>query len=308
MRRRAILILVLGLACQPAVGGIVETPYDDLVLEYPSGAERLARRVVELFPHLKELVEAPLGRPYRIDTRIVLCRNRAELVAAAGTEEIPVWALAVALSGRSLIAIRTIGIDGIANDLRSTLLHEMVHLVLGRIEIARGRALPLWFHEGVAEWASDSLHLGADPDLGMAALGERLIPFDELTDRFPADRTEATLAYAQSRHFVEDLARRHGGDAIGDILDRFEAGQEFDAAFESQLGLTRPEAEARWRQRLLPAHPVLYVLIRSLTLFSLASLLVVAAWWRYRQRARRQLAEWDEEEEDDDDEFHEPTR
>ncbi|MBI4616260.1 MAG: hypothetical protein HY720_21785 [Planctomycetes bacterium] len=297
LRIRSLLAFaaILLAAASPA-GARIDRPYEDLVVEYPEANESLAHLVAELYPELKGEVAHHVGRPYGIATRVVLCTNRAELVATLGGGEPPEWALAVARPGAGLIAIRISGLDSLAGNLRSTLAHEMTHLALGEIERRAGRPLPRWFDEGVCEWASRSLHLGAGEDLTLAAASDRLLPLAEIAEEFPEDSGDASLAYLESRFFVEDLAERHGRRVVAKILDRFEAGEDFDAAFEIETGESVREAEARWKAQVTPRFPKLWLLVRGMTLFSIAALLVVLAYARKRRRARRILDRWEAEE------------
>ncbi len=288
-------VLLLLATALPAAAGLVEEPFEGLVIEYPEGREELAHRVADQFAFYKEQTELHLGRPYDAATRIVLCRNRAELVAAARSD-LPEWALAVAIPARGVIGVRLSGIAPFGSDLHSTIVHEMAHLALGRSEAAAGAPLPIWFHEGVAEWTSRSYHPGSTIDLSLEAAMSQLIPLEKLEDSFPEGRDRAALAYVQARAFVDFVVERGGRRSIADILDAFERGQDFDTAFEAATGWSRPDAEAAWREDVTPRFPWLYVLGQTLSLFSALALLVVVAAWLRRRRTREVLERWEEEE------------
>jgi hypothetical protein len=131
------------------------------------------------------------------------------------------------------------------DSLESVVLHEIAHLAL--TTRAGGRPLPRWFHEGVAVSIESGWGLGTQVRLLAAAWRDPGI--DEVSALFASDELPAaTTAYLLSAALIEDVRRRHGAVAPGEIAARVAEGQPFDHAFLNVTGET-PDAAAAvaWR-------------------------------------------------------------
>jgi hypothetical protein len=97
------------------------------------------------------------------------------------------------------------------NDLRTVLHHELVHVLVDQFAGDKGRLVPRWLHEGLAQSLSGETYLRArEVDLLTPLIHGRLLPLRALTKDFPDDPTQRRLAYHQSYSFVDWLIRRRG--------------------------------------------------------------------------------------------------
>ncbi|MGE0142480.1 MAG: hypothetical protein AB7I19_04395 [Planctomycetota bacterium] len=135
------------------------------------------------------------------------------------------------------------------NDLRTVLHHELVHVLVDQFAGDKGRLVPRWLHEGLAQSLSGETYLRArEVDLLTPLVHGRLLPLRALTRDFPDDPTQRRLAYHQSYSFVDWLIRRRGlrdirqGILWATELDNFIGG----FAHVTQVPLIR-EYE-RWQQ------------------------------------------------------------
>lgn len=182
--------------------------------------------------------------------------------------------------------------------LRGVVRHELVHELLDQYTAPNGRAMPRWFHEGLAQFVAGDTYLGArEEDIALRLLARRLPGFAELRDHFPADVDDLRIAYAQSFSYVSWLAREYG---VNDLLAAARATNElvaFESALARRLGRSTYELEEAWRGYVLHGSGapwrVLLDQCFSLTLLLLLPLLVLALGRRLAREGRtaRALAE-----------------
>ncbi len=152
--------------------------------------------------------------------------------------------------------IRVRGDVAVSAALAGTLRHELVHAALDAA--APSLALPAWLNEGLAEWfearaAGRRGLAGGELAVLRAAAGAGALPsiVDLSTPSFaglPADA--ARLAYLTSYALVDHLARRHGQDAVRELVQGLVRSRDLErsllrVAREGTLGL-----EASWRAEL----------------------------------------------------------
>lgn len=210
------------------------------------------------------------------------------------------WSAAVAWPARARVLINTSRVD-LRNNVYETLKHELVHLALGRVEVRRREALPLWFHEGVAQWVVGSLFQGSRDELSVAAAGGHLVPLSTLRDRFPPGAEDAALAYAESYDAILLLEERHGPEAVRRVISGFGRGLPFDEALARVAG---PGFEESWRLHASKGPPFWLAYLSHnpwmvfALLMGLGAAVLVAGYVRYRRRRAAVLRRWEEEEEE----------
>jgi hypothetical protein len=210
----------------------------------------------------------------------------------------PEYALAVAFTAQNVILVRSPHLTALGpGSLPETLVHETFHLYLGAMLRRVNRRVPLWFNEGIAQWVAQQQ---TNPQLlnrlQTNAKGATLTPLASLTERFPDDGAAVSLAYAQSLSFVKWLEGRRPG-CIKAVLSALAEGRHFEAALEGAAGERLPGLEAAWCKKLAAEHSFLRTFLSQLTLFSVLSLIALAAFVRYlikRKRLRKKLEEEDQ--------------
>lgn len=161
-----------------------------------------------------------------------------DVTVAASVDEVPpevrgafhAWTVGIALPGRARIWIASDRLRAEPpDDLRSVLEHELVHVVLGDLEVELSggkRRLPLWLHEGLAQYVAESIYLGGSEKIvWFRARTDRLLSWTELSKAFPADHEETVAAYAQSYSFIAFLARAIGMRTVLQSLRDYLSGK-----------------------------------------------------------------------------------
>jgi len=256
----------------------------------------VAREVAELYP----AVSSELSRTFRweIDFRpeIVLPKDRDTFRKMVGSDSI----LAFAVPERNLIVLDTSRVCTKPFTLRTTLKHELCHLVLHRN--IQGDRLPRWLDEGICQWASGGIAElmveDSDKALAQATASDMLIPIGGL-ERFPDEEKSLLLAYEESKSFVEYLISKSGEDKFLLAMGHFKKGNSLDEALQRIFSMSLHDLEHDWQARLKRKYTWFYYLSSNLytILFALAALITVYGFIRLLQKKRAYKDAEEEEEE-----------
>jgi Peptidase MA superfamily len=266
---------------------------ESAVIFYDKGDASLAERTARLMELARDRIGRSLGFGLREPIAVRLVRGRAAFDKACG-RPMPDWAIAAACRGRGIVIDAARLQPMSANALLPVLSHEVVHMVLYFVEENPGKSLPVWYHEGVAQWASGQGHL---PNMNLAfevrkATGA-FIPFDELTHEFPKEAVRARAAYSQSAAFVGWLAQKRSPAAHRDLLIRYQgASLSFDDVFAVSFGASCKSLEREWRGTGSWLNWV-FVLVHPVSIGMIMVILFFAAFILTRTRRRRQHRQWD---------------
>lgn len=191
----------------------------------------------------------------------------------------PEWAAGLAIPSRRTILLA----PGNAT-WESTLEHELAHVA---VAMAAGDGhVPAWFTEGIAVLTAEQWSIERATTLAQAAAFH---DFRSLDRSFPAAKSSADLAYAQSFHFVRWCRARWGVEVFRDVLAlQRERDIAFDDAFADVTGTLLTVAYDEWaeaarvRYRWAPA-------LMGGSLLGFAMLILIVSGWR-RALRRRQVA------------------
>ena len=182
------------------------------------------------------------------------------------------------------------------NDLRTTVDHEVAHILLHHHAGAAGPHVPRWFHEGLAQVLSGHTYLGvSEEDIVFHALAGRLLFFSKLRQRFPARGDALRTAYAQSFSFVSFLMRRLGLPILLEAAQQCGPKLPFDEAYRAVVGEPLVVMESEWNEYLKTGSGARWrVLLTScfgLTMVVFLPVLVLAGKrrWDRDHRSRRKL-------------------
>jgi hypothetical protein len=268
-------ILILLVISQTATAELRTIVSERVVIHYPPQLETAAQTTERIYPTIASELEKTLRLPVAFRPSILLQNNRRDFIKQTGNELV----LAVAVPGQNLIVIDYTRMTGDPFIFRTTLKHEVAHLLLHHhIDSA---LLPRWFDEGIAQWVSDGIsELITEAGwsvLENAVIRGNLYRLEDIAESFPEGRTETALAYQQSKHFVDYLIRIYGANAIVDILHRMRNGESIERAFTAVLPHTLREIEYRWTEDLREQTSWVHYISRHMfqLIFLLAAVLVI---------------------------------
>jgi len=213
---------------------------------YPGGeriAEYTGRYVQSMYDHLNQL----MGHHLQQRVPIIIHNTHSQFQQ---TNVIPV-PLPEAVGGfTELYKNRMVlPFDGSYRNYHHVLHHELVHAMIfdyfsggPRGNSALG-ALPLWMHEGLAEYAS----------LGGWDVGSEKYMIDAVTHGYvpsPTMNFQGFLAYRAGQSFLVFLETAFGEGTIRGILRKVRGGMDFMDAFKDQTQVSLKEAGEIWIREL----------------------------------------------------------
>lgn len=170
--------------------------------------------------------------------------------------------------------------------------HELMHVLLYQTLGAGYSALPVWLIEGLASIAE----LNPNPDypilLDSAFSRNNLLRIPLLCEGFPADTSNALLAYAQSASFTQYLYRTYGAEGLKRLIAQYSDGLNCETGAREALGKDLTQLERQWRQERFEENAELIALSRLAPwLALLAAVLIIPlllgiAWLRHKPPKR----------------------
>ncbi len=174
--------------------------------------------------------------------------------------------------------------------------HEMVHVFIARRLHGNTARIPLWMHEGLAQYLSDDWGDAELELLREAASTGAILPLDSIGARFPEDQRGRAIAYAQSYSLVKYIADRYTSESLQDILTEVKRGMRFETACFNSLGTEPDDLEREWRRALWETHGIQRWFTLGTAVVSAAMALFAILAFRSRiLQKRRKILEFEEE-------------
>ena len=245
----AILAIPKARATLRLTPGLVRLSANSNVYVEPGGVAA-ARQIAASLPHVISRIEQAMGRPFKPGFRVVVCGSHESFARWIGhPADTPVMGIAflkdVWISPRCLDA-------GGRDRHREAVGHELTHLHFSQhlFWYTRLRNIPIWFSEGLADWAS-----GWEPErvsritaLNALRNGPRMIPetvgYVSLSKAAARSGVSWPMMHRQGELFIEYLVKRDAEAfqaLLGDLLD----GKPFGDAFRHRFKMDLPDA---WTQ------------------------------------------------------------
>jgi len=159
------------------------------------------------------------------------------------------WTGGVAYTAYGIIAI------GIASDElawgKTSIVHELTHLVIHQMTLNPYNDLPRWLDEGLAMYNEGLLEPTFASRLLKAVEGDTLISVRTLSSPFSTDSEKALLSYAQSYALVEYIIGAYGQSRMLELLTTFSQGSGYDEALENVYGFDMDGLDNLWREYII---------------------------------------------------------
>jgi hypothetical protein len=130
---------------------------------------------------------------------------------------------------------------------KTTIAHELTHLVIHQMTLNPYNDLPTWLDEGLAMYNEGPLGPAFTSYLLWAIDEDELISVQSLSSPFSAYAEEAYVSYAESYSLVEYLITTYGREKMFELLNTFREGSGYDAALESVYGFNMDGLDSLWR-------------------------------------------------------------
>jgi hypothetical protein len=268
---------------------------EHLIIRYDEPLEKMAMRVQAIYPEVKYDLEEIIGWELKAKPTVVLSADRKAFEKMTGSS----FVSAFAMPGKNLVVISSTSVISNLYLINDTLKHELCHLLLH--ENIKEAHLPKWLDEGVCQWVSGSfgeILIGRPWD--SINLSRGAVSLKHLERTFPKDKDAITLAYSQSRSFVEHITSRYGAQSLVSILECLKEGCKIEKAVLRSTNVSLDQLEMEWREKIeRSAWPVWLSQHLYQIMFVLAALLSVWGFIKVIARKRKRFAELDDEESDE---------
>lgn len=289
---KQLLLFLLVLCPAPSAQAFDAFRTRHFVFYAPPADRRAAEYLAGSADQTLEAMAAGLGMPITGTISVYVAQDIGLFYRARpDAGRLPSWAAGAAWPEKNLILI----LPGSGNDIDKTFLHEMNHILLGRAFRGAER-VPRWLSEGLAMLWADEWSLQRLTTMTMAALSGRLLPMDELADRFPADLRSAEIAYCQSYYFISFLKQEFGDEAFQRFFSEYAKYRDFKSAIRRAYQMDWYEIDKLWTSHVTRNFSWLPLITSTSTLWFLMVLLFLAGYLRKKHQARKILQAWQEEE------------
>lgn len=223
---------------------------------------------------------------------LYLCHSMQEFKTRAG-EYGQARIGGVAKAEKGVIIVRGPSLLPAPADFRSTLRHELIHVLIARNTEAA--YVPRWFDEGVAMVLSKELRWESAFDVARMYVQRRLIPYRELNFAFAPIGDETTFggAYAQAFSMTQWLVRHMGQEPFWQLVAALRT-MPFEEALRAYAKLTPAGLDDGWHASLWKV-ALVASLVSGFSAFQLMAVLVIVVYIHKRRRGRRLLRQWEEE-------------
>jgi len=267
--------------------GVIEIQYhpaDAAIAQ--SSLEVLSKGVKDLSEHL------PAGKN---PIRVILCHSFAEFAHYAGPYA-QVDISGIAEPEKGLIVVKSPSLQGQGSDYKGTLRHELVHVLLARNLNAPN--LPRWLDEGLAMTLSGEHRWSSTWHVAQMYSENRTLTYLQLTMTLAAFPGEMSFgdAYAQSLSMTRFLRDKLGEKQFWALLRDLDH-ESFGAALHERTGWYPHDFCEAWKRSLWKT-TIIFTIISGISLFQIAALLLIAAYWRKWRSGRRTIERWEEEEDE----------
>jgi hypothetical protein len=272
----------------PAENKVLQT--EEVVVIFEEHQAGAAEEVAKVYPSVKSELAENLEWKVDFMPTVLLDRGGETIKRNTGSDIF----VAYAVPQRNLIVLDTSRVYAKPFSLKSTLKHELCHLLIHR-NIER---LPRWLDEGVCQWASGGIAEFMTEDgkraLQNATVSGRLIGIRELV-RFPPE--DIILAYEESKSIVEYIESEFGKRGILQILAYLKEGYSLDDSIQKGLAVTTSELDEKWQAYLKKRRGWFSYLSHNLygILFFIAALATVYGFMRMLKKKKEHIDEPEDE-------------
>ena len=227
----------------------LQSRHFDVYYYEPGGqylAEVAADAAEEAYAQVRTLFGAEIA--HRIPLLVYQSHND---FAVTNAVELPVYAEGIGGVTELFQNRIAVPFTGDWRDFRRVVHHELVHAVLNdlfyggsvRAALRQGRTvpIPLWFNEGLAEYAAQGWDTQSDMYLREAVLTGRLAEIERLRGYF---------AYRGGQGVWDFVAEQYGRQKVAEIIERLQATRSARAAFKGATGLDLDALSDEWHAAL----------------------------------------------------------
>jgi hypothetical protein len=212
-------------------------------LHWYSGDQAFAQDLLNAAVAGLELLKNDAGLQADQPINLYIYANTADMQAAILYE--PSWTGGMAFPEHNIVII---GIS--PQDLewgRSTITHELTHVLVGHFTFSCLSDVPTWLNEGLAVYSEGGLDTQSKDQLDQAISSDQLLTVRSLSGAFSEVPSKAYLSYSESYSIVNFLIKTYGQDKMNSLLIALRDGATVDDALQGVYGFNIEGLEDAWR-------------------------------------------------------------
>ncbi len=212
-------------------------------LHWYSGDQAFAQDLLNAAVAGLELLKNDAGLQADQPINLYIYANTADMQDAILYE--PSWTGGMAFPEHNIVII---GIS--QQDLewgRSTITHELTHVLVGHFTFSCLGDVPTWLNEGLAVYSEGGLDASSKNQLDQAISSDQLLSVRSLSGAFSEVPSKAYLSYSESYSIVNFLIKTYGQDKMNSLLIALRDGATVDDALQSVYGFDIEGLEDAWR-------------------------------------------------------------
>jgi hypothetical protein len=214
-----------------------------ITLHWYDGSESFAKDLLGAATDGLALLKKDTGMAPEENIDLYIFSNTEDMKDAILYE--PSWTGGVAYSEHNIVII------GISPDNvdwgKDTEIHELTHVLVGRLTFSCLGDVPTWLNEGLAVYSEGGLDPTSQDRLDAAIQDNTLFSVRSLSGGFSEIADKADLSYSQSYSIVKFLVETYGRDKMTGLLKTLRDGSTIDAALQSVYGFDVDGLEDAWR-------------------------------------------------------------
>ena len=138
----------------------------------------------------------------------------------------------------------------ISNGEKSTVAHELTHILEGDYSFSCLGDTPTWLSEGLAMYGEGGPEEASAANFEQNVNADSLLSFRVLSGGFSEDADIADLSYTQSYYMVNYLIQNYGKDKMLQFLDLLSSAGGLDESLQQAYGFDLDGFENEWRDSL----------------------------------------------------------
>ena len=212
-------------------------------LHWYSGDQAFAQDLLNAALAGLELLKNDAGLQPDQPINLYIYANTTDMQAAILYE--PSWTGGMAFPEHNIVII---GIS--PQDLewgRSTITHELTHVLVGHFTFSCLSDVPTWLNEGLAVYSEGGLDTQSKNQLDQAISSDQLLTVRSLSGPFSEVPSKAYLSYSESYSIVNFLIKTYGQDKMNSLLIALRDGATVDDALQGVYGFNIEGLEDAWR-------------------------------------------------------------
>jgi hypothetical protein len=133
---------------------------------------------------------------------------------------------------------------------KSTVAHELTHVLVGRFTFSCLGDEPTWLSEGLAMYGEGGLDAASERQFKAAVTNDTLMSVRALSGGFSEEPDRADVSYSQSYSLVNFLINEYGKDKMMALLRALRDGAVVDDALKAIYGFDSDGFEDAWRAKI----------------------------------------------------------